>query len=95
MTAIVRSASPQPAETQGYLQYQRGLLNLHRLTGISPSVKVLNGEVTKVGDLAIAGGTYSDIWIGAWLGEKKVIHRCTHPYIIAKYSRVGCSQSPP
>jgi hypothetical protein len=85
ITAIDRSASPQPpAEAQRYLQYQRGLLNLHRLTGIPPSVKVLNGEVTKVGDLAIAGGTYSDIWIGAWLGEKKVIIKSTHAYIMTE-----------
>jgi hypothetical protein len=33
---------------------------------------MLNGEVTKQGDLAIAGGTYSDIWLGLWLGEEKV-----------------------
>jgi hypothetical protein len=78
MIATVRSASPspQPADAQRYLQYQRGLLNLHRLTGIPPSVKVLNGEVTKSSDLAIAGGTYSDIWLGAWLGEKKVTIKC-------------------
>lgn len=77
MIATVQSASPspQPADAQRYLQYQRGLLNLHRLTGIPPSVKVLNGEVTKSGDLPIAGGTYSDIWLGEWLGEKKVAIR--------------------
>lgn len=68
------STSPsQPADAQRYLQYQRGLLDLHRLTGIPPSVKVLNGEVTKTSELPVAGGTYSDIWLGAWLGEKKVM----------------------
>ena len=74
MMATVRptSPSPRPVDSQRYLEYQRGLLNLHRLTGIPPSVKVLNGEVTKSSDLAIAGGTYSDIWLGAWLGEQKV-----------------------
>ncbi|KAJ3517797.1 hypothetical protein NLJ89_g281 [Agrocybe chaxingu] len=55
-----------------YLQYQRGLINLHRETGVPPTIKVLNGEVTKHGDLAIAGGVYSDIWAGKWLGEEKV-----------------------
>jgi hypothetical protein len=54
------------------LDYQHGLLDLHRATGILPSVKRLDGEVTKEGELAIAGGTYSDIWIGYWLGEQKV-----------------------
>ncbi|KAF9459539.1 TKL/TKL-ccin protein kinase [Collybia nuda] len=74
MITNVRSTSPppQPNDSQRYLQYQRGLINIHRLTGIPPSVKVLNGEVRKTGDLAIAGGTYSDIWLGKWLGEEKV-----------------------
>ena len=29
--------------------------------------------MTKVGELAVAGGTYSDIWVGMWLGEEKVV----------------------
>lgn len=64
---------PQPRDSQRYLQYQRGLINLHRETGIPPTIKVLDGEVTKVGELAVAGGTYSDIWVGMWLGEEKVV----------------------
>lgn len=74
MIAQVRSTSPPPLPTDGqrYLEYSRGLIQLHNITGISPGVKVLNGEVTKEGDLAIAGGTYSDIWLGRWLGEKTV-----------------------
>lgn len=48
------------------------LINLHRATGIPPTVKVLNGEVTKERELAVAGGTYSDIWLGTWLGEEKL-----------------------
>jgi hypothetical protein len=35
-------------------------------------VKRLNGEVTKLGDIAVTGGTYSDVWIGEWLGAEKV-----------------------
>ncbi|TFK42824.1 TKL/TKL-ccin protein kinase [Crucibulum laeve] len=74
MVTSVRSMSPspQPRDSQQYLQYQRSLINFHRLTGIPPTVKCLNGEVAKSGDLAIAGGTYSDIWQGTWLGEEKV-----------------------
>ncbi|KAF8078197.1 TKL/TKL-ccin protein kinase [Lyophyllum atratum] len=71
------SPPPVPKDSQRYLDYQRGviqrgLIQLHQLTGIPPTVKRLNGEVVKIGDLAIAGGTYSDIWQGIWLGEKKV-----------------------
>jgi serine/threonine protein kinase len=73
-TAIPRMTSPLPQihDSQRYLQYQRGLINLHRETGIPPTIKVLNGEVSKTGELAVAGGTYSDIWLGLWLREEKV-----------------------
>ncbi|KAF9001995.1 kinase-like domain-containing protein [Cyathus striatus] len=74
LVAPNRSLSPVPLPSDGqrYLQFQRGLMQLHKSTGIPPAVKILNGEVQKVGDLAVAGGTYSDIWIGVWLGEQKV-----------------------
>ncbi|KAF8892661.1 kinase-like domain-containing protein [Infundibulicybe gibba] len=47
-------------------------MDLHRKTGVLPAVKVLDGEVIREGEAAIAGGTYSDIWIGKWLGEETV-----------------------
>ncbi|KAG6816948.1 hypothetical protein H0H87_001463 [Tephrocybe sp. NHM501043] len=85
MFTEIRSTSPPPLPTdsQRYLEQQRkavlerevvqnGLAQLHELTGIPPSIKLMNGEVTRIGDLAIAGGTYSDIWQGLWLGKKKV-----------------------
>lgn len=74
MTYKDDSISPVPgnSHSQQYLQYQRSLFDLHRLTGIPPSVKILNGEVHKDGELAITGGTYSDIWLGTWLLEEKV-----------------------
>lgn len=64
--------APKPQNSQRYLQYQHGLFKLHQITGIPPSVKILDGEVTKVGELAVTGGTYSDVWQGQWLGEEKV-----------------------
>ncbi|KAG6910902.1 hypothetical protein DXG01_006585 [Tephrocybe rancida] len=79
IVADIRSDSPQPLpnDSQRYLEQQRqvverGLAQLHQLTGIPPSIKLMNGEVKRIGDLAIAGGTYSDIWQGLWLGQKKV-----------------------
>ena len=68
------SPSPKPQDSQRYLEYQRGLLQLHQMTGIPPSVKILDGEIKKEGDLAIAGGVYSDIWHGTWLGSEKVMN---------------------
>ena len=68
------SLLPQIHDSQQYLQYQRGLINLHRETGIPPTIKVLNGEVYKTEELAVAGGIYSDIWLGLWLGEEKVFN---------------------
>ncbi|KAJ3560551.1 hypothetical protein NP233_g10763 [Leucocoprinus birnbaumii] len=55
-----------------YLDMQRGLMNLHDLTKIPPTIKVLDGEITREGEIAIAGGTSSDIWRGRWMGQKPV-----------------------
>lgn len=49
-------------------------------------MKVLNGEVTKERELAVAGGTYSDIWLGTWLGEEKV----GMPTFILAHFFLGC-----
>jgi len=64
--------TPEPQDGVRYLAYQRGLFELHRRTGVPPSIKSLNGEVKKIGDLAVTGGTYSDVWVGMWLGQEKV-----------------------
>lgn len=71
--AVLHTELPIPKDGERYLEYQRSLINLHRITGLPPSVKVLNGEITKAGDLAVAGGAYSDVWKGKWLGEEEVI----------------------
>jgi hypothetical protein len=71
----VITASPRPSSAprnERYLEYQHGILQLHQMTKIPPSIKLLNGEVTKESTLPVVGGTYSDIWIGYWLGEQKV-----------------------
>lgn len=71
--ADARSELPIPKNGERYLEYQRSIMDLHRVTGLPPSVKTLNGEITKEGDLAVAGGAYSDVWKGKWLGEEEVI----------------------
>jgi len=63
---------PWNSNGEQYLDVQRGLMNLHDLTGIPPLVKILDGEIKKTGELAVAGGPSSDIWCGIWLGQKRV-----------------------
>lgn len=57
---------------------QRGLAMLHRMTAILPSDKVLDGEVRRLDDLAVAGGSSSDIWRGLWLEEEKVLRTTSY-----------------
>ena len=70
--AAASHSVPAVYDSQRYLQYQRRLINLHRETGIPPSIKVLNCGVVRSSDSPVAGGAYSDIWEGMWLGEEKV-----------------------
>ncbi|KZP29985.1 kinase-like protein [Athelia psychrophila] len=64
------TSSPKPMHERD--EIRRGLWELHKLTGVPPTVKILDGEVDKIGDLAVTGGTYSDIWEGKWMGRDKV-----------------------
>ncbi|KAG2020583.1 TKL/TKL-ccin protein kinase, variant 2 [Coprinopsis cinerea AmutBmut pab1-1] len=48
------------------------LYQFHLQTGTLPAIKILNEEITRRSDHAVAGGTHSDIWEGLWLGRKKV-----------------------
>lgn len=50
-------ARPLQERGETYQQIERGLYELHRLTGVPPTVKILDGEVRKLGDLAVTGGT--------------------------------------
>ncbi|KAF9444679.1 kinase-like protein [Macrolepiota fuliginosa MF-IS2] len=66
------SAPNRQVAAQQCREMQRGLAMLHRMTAIPPSNKILDGEVRKTDNLAIAGGSSSDIWRGLWLDEMKV-----------------------
>ncbi|KAF9027111.1 TKL/TKL-ccin protein kinase [Hymenopellis radicata] len=66
----------EPERQERYQQYEAGLTALHEFTGIPPTVKILDGEVTKVGDIAFSGGPYSDVWEGKWLNGGKVALKC-------------------
>ena len=73
----MRNRSPsaeRPSNTNDtqYLQVEQGLIDLHRATGVPPTVKILDGEVMREGNYPIHGGAHSDIWVGKWLGKEKV-----------------------
>lgn len=72
MSPASPSPPPNKLTSQQYLEMQRGLINLHRMAAILPAVKLLDGEIVKLDDIPVAGGTYSDIWLGRWLDEEKV-----------------------
>ncbi|KAJ2920923.1 hypothetical protein H1R20_g16170, partial [Candolleomyces eurysporus] len=59
--------------TEGQYQKSRdALFAFHVQTGTLPTIKVLDEEITKTSELAVAGGIYSDIWLGKWLGNQTV-----------------------
>jgi hypothetical protein len=71
--------------TEGdYEKYRDALFTFHLQTGTLPTIKVLNDEVTKTSDLAVAGGIYSDIWLGKWLGKQTVSlsEHSASPYVL-------------
>ena len=35
-------------------------------TNQTPPIKRLDGEVTSLGDVPFAGGTYCEVWVGQW-----------------------------
>ncbi|KAF6764956.1 TKL/TKL-ccin protein kinase [Ephemerocybe angulata] len=63
-------ALPDTRDEQQYRRCEEALFAFHARTGTLPAIKILDSEITKSGDLAVAGGTYSDIWLGKWLGYK-------------------------
>jgi hypothetical protein len=61
-----------PETTTKYSQCEEAILSLHRATGIPPTVKRLDGEITRQGDIPFTGGLYCDVWLGTWLSGEKV-----------------------
>lgn len=57
--------------------WKNGLSELQRLTGIPPTLKILDGEVVKTSELPAGRGGHSLVWPGLWFGKKvalKVLH---------------------
>lgn len=81
--------SPKVEGSQRYLDYQCGLINLHRATGVPPAVKSLNGEVKPLGELSVTGGTYTDVRVGLWLGQEKVRIFWYVIYLVLRYNNSG------
>lgn len=53
-----------------------------------PSIKRLDGEITRLEDIAFAGGTYCEVWVGRWVkgsGEvEKVSLSLTTVFLLIK-----------
>jgi hypothetical protein len=80
---------PSSAARQKYSQFEETLLSLHRATGIPPTVKRLDGEITREGDIPFAGGLYCDVWQGTWLGGEKVgINLCSIRLVVICCNRL-------
>jgi len=67
-----QTARGNPIPSGEQEQFQQGLADLQRRTGIPPTIKRLDGEVTKVGSMPVEKGGHSQVWQGLWLGQKKV-----------------------
>ncbi|KAI0933772.1 hypothetical protein AcV5_005833 [Taiwanofungus camphoratus] len=74
-------------DDETYKQYQKGLIALHRLTGIPPTVKYLDGEVVKQNDLPVEKGPHSQIWTGYWLMETKVALKALRGFTVSEKAR--------
>ncbi|OCH95257.1 kinase-like protein [Obba rivulosa] len=66
-TPATSSAVPQdPA----YAEVERGLAELHHLTGIPPTLPRLDGQVKKLERIPRFTGSHSQIWLGRWLNTE-------------------------
>lgn len=70
--------SPDVLRTPAYIEMERGMSQLYAITKVPPTVRNLNGEITRPDELPYSGGTYSDVWVGYWLGDQKVRHSWVH-----------------
>jgi len=71
-----QSAHDTPTAEGEREQFRRGLAELQRLTGIPPTIKRLDGEVVRLGDMPVERGGHSALWQGLWLGRNKVHFLC-------------------
>ncbi|KAK7683307.1 hypothetical protein QCA50_013569 [Cerrena zonata] len=72
---------------------ERALTELYRKLKIPPTIKILDGEVTREDSIPMSGGLYSDVWIGWWLSETKVALkalrevRTTNPKAVKRFEQ--------
>ncbi|KIJ34640.1 hypothetical protein M422DRAFT_34989 [Sphaerobolus stellatus SS14] len=55
-----------------YTEFQDYVLNFHQVTGVMPTIPNLNQEIVRMEGPPIAGGTYSEVSKGLWLGKIEV-----------------------
>ncbi|KAH9842886.1 kinase-like domain-containing protein [Rhodofomes roseus] len=71
-----RGDADDPVSLEEYGEFRKGLAHLQQLTDILPSIKLLNGEISRIGDRAVEIGGHSQIWKGVWLDEIPVALKC-------------------
>ncbi|CCM02903.1 uncharacterized protein FIBRA_05017 [Fibroporia radiculosa] len=69
---LSRNSNHNVLSAQERERYSNGLVQLHQLTGIPPTIKRLDGEVIKEGELPVERGSHSEVWRGIWLGGEVV-----------------------
>ncbi|KAI0928187.1 hypothetical protein AcW1_005510 [Taiwanofungus camphoratus] len=86
-TGVVSQTGNDNACKETYEQCQQGLVELHRLTGIPPSIKRLDGEVVRYGEYPVEKGPRSQVWIGYWLGNTKVALKALQGFAVSDRAR--------
>ena len=64
----------QEPRTKEYRELRNALTQLSNRLQVLPTVKDLNGFVKREGDIPVSGGTYSDVWMGTYLGRKVALN---------------------
>ncbi|KZT02532.1 kinase-like protein [Laetiporus sulphureus 93-53] len=70
-----KEAANEKLTKEEHEMYREKLVNFQRLTGVPPTIKILNGQVKKLGDRPLVWGSYSQVWNGVWLEKIDIVLR--------------------
>jgi hypothetical protein len=66
-----RAAAAAAAHTPEYRRVERVVAALLK-AGVRPTIPNLDGQIRREGSCAEAGGNFNDVWVGRWVGGRKV-----------------------